>query len=196
MLYLYQSVFTVSRGFKMDRKQLVAIVYKALVRVVGELRDEYYHGSSDPNLKEIKVDGLFDGIFAHCDRGVADSHGNHIYKLELSTNEIAESRDLDNPAVVKQVLQKQTKWNGDDGAYDLLEDLVVWDKNAFDLAREDEVILISALGYSDLGEISWELQRIRGQIAKQLGYKAVRMSDEHGSSILVFPPTALVKEVY
>ena len=37
----------------------------------------------------------------------------------------------------------------------------------------------------DSGE-SWECQILRGEIARRLGFAAVEMSDEHGTSYLVF----------
>ena len=42
-----------------------------------------------------------------------------------------------------------------------------------------------------LGEASWEAQRLRGQLAKELGYRAIAMSDEHGTSYLVPTPERL-----
>lgn len=49
-------------------------------------------------------------------------------------------------------------------------------------------------GKDNLGEASWEVQIIRGKIAKKLGYKAVSTEDEHGTSYLVLPGVRL--EVY
>lgn len=38
---------------------------------------------------------------------------------------------------------------------------------------------------------SWECQILRGKIARKLGYSAVEMDDEHGTSWLVFPGTEI-----
>lgn len=40
----------------------------------------------------------------------------------------------------------------------------------------------------------WTLQTIQGQVAKKLGYKAVRTADEHGESILLVGPASIQSE--
>ena len=48
-----------------------------------------------------------------------------------------------------------------------------------------EGALLKALGASSPAEGSWEIQRLRGVLAKQMGFKAIAMPDEHGVSYLV-----------
>lgn len=45
--------------------------------------------------------------------------------------------------------------------------------------------------FEDLGEASWKAQRLRGEVAKDLGYQAVETSDEHGTSYLVLPGASI-----
>jgi len=40
---------------------------------------------------------------------------------------------------------------------------------------------------------SWDCQILRGRIAKALGFRAVTMNDEHGTSYLVFSGTKIVR---
>jgi hypothetical protein len=65
--------------------------------------------------------------------------------------------------------------------FDLWYKAVVDDKadqlDADDLAR--------IFGREDAGENLWEAQRQRGRLAKELGYDAVNVSDEHGTSVLL-----------
>ena len=35
---------------------------------------------------------------------------------------------------------------------------------------------------------SWELQRLRGHVAAYLGFDAIEMNDEHGTSYLIVNP--------
>jgi hypothetical protein len=60
----------------------------------------------------------------------------------------------------------------------------------FELVVEEEEVEdadVELLRADDLGEAGWEAHRIRGQLAKALGYAAVEMSDEHGTTWLVLP---------
>ncbi len=81
---------------------------------------------------------------------------------------------------------------------DAIKDLALNDINIFKMidpetnkpTKELQAILKS-LGTDDLGEASWELQKIRGSIARDLGFKAVTMSDEQGLSYFLTPGTKL-----
>ena len=38
------------------------------------------------------------------------------------------------------------------------------------------------------GDAEWEMQRLRGRVTAHLGFDAVEMEDEHGTSYLIFNP--------
>lgn len=64
---------------------------------------------------------------------------------------------------------------------------------AHDIEERIQKRICKMLGETDLGFAGWESQRIRGVIAKKLGYKAVSTKDEHGVSYLVLPHVTLKK---
>jgi len=174
----------------------------------------FYHGSSDPNLKEIKDDGLFGGVFAGS-TSVARSHGNHLYKIELDWNDVCENRDFTaHTDLVRQVFEKETELDKNDEDYehefDLLWEIIIRDKGCsgglhtfsevdypleseddYDAEKEADNIICHLFNEGDIGDAGWKAQKIRGILAKQLGYKAVECSDEHGISYLVLPGTKI-----
>ena len=126
-----------------------------------------YHGSNDGSLTEIldRTTGAvnFGGIFFSSERHGAQGHGRHVYSCELDTSEIATSFKLG------QHEPEEIEELGLD-------------------ASEDEI----DAAIDDSGE-SWDCQILRGRIARGLGYAAVEMSDEHGTSYLVFPGTDIAR---
>ena len=115
------------------------------------------------------------------------SHGNSLYSFEIPPAKIAKSGDFmgysDIPWEQQKASIRRTNSSVDvDGPdFDLWYKAVVDDKadqlDADDLAR--------IFGKEDAGENLWEAQRQRGRLAKELGYDAVEMSDEHGTSVLL-----------
>ena len=156
--------------------------------------DEYvtlYHGSPDV-ITEINSSGLFEGVFASSDKAAAESHMQNgvLHEIKLRESDILTQQMLDYELDYEQVKSALTaempRLSEDD--IDLAYEVVVEDKDVFDMDAED---VERIFGYEDIGEASWEAQRIRGRVAKALGYKAVEMSDEHGSSILVLPGASI-----
>lgn len=138
-----------------------------------------YHGSPDPQLTKINADGLFGGIFASCELQTAQSHGEYIYEIELDDSKIATTFELKYEsmsafAVARKIVNKSYLAK----TYDTedLADAIISDNN--DLVSD--------------ADDSWELQRLRGQLALKLGYSAVEMEDEHGTSYLCLPTCKIV----
>jgi len=132
-----------------------------------------YHCSSKKIIKEIKEDGLFWGIFANSEPQT--SHGKFITEFDILDKDIATS----------WVLNYMTD-------YELVEEAFNKISSTLENVTTKEKILNAALNDDfDLleinfdGELSWELQRVRGQIAKNLGFKAVEMNDEYCVSYLI-----------
>jgi hypothetical protein len=59
--------------------------------------------------------------------------------------------------------------------------IIAEDKNVFELENNP----FADYGYDDLGEASWEGQRLRGKLARAQGFDAVEMYDESGTSVLI-----------
>lgn len=140
-------------------------------------------------------DNWFGGIFASDSKGVALSHGDTIQEWEVEEEEILSHRDLRHellygdavdaalrPAVIAIFKRDLSA----DEAFDLAE-FVVGDKSLFgdDVFVAGNETLISMLDAWDEGTADWRLQGLAGEVARRLGYAAVEMPDEHGTSYLV-----------
>ena len=151
-----------------------------------------YHGSNTPpkTLKEINSDGVFGGIFASPSRASAESHilgdDGGIYRMTIPDDQVMTHADDLPYETALSVAQKNIR-KGSPHAEEIT-DMALYNKGAFDAdIPEDE--LMKALYASDLGEADWALQKLRGQMAKAGGFKAVSMPDEHGISYLILPGT-------
>lgn len=141
---------------------------------------------SHETINKIHGGGVFGGIFASESKEVADSHGlgpsRVTHYMDVPEDLILSQHDLDYEIdydKVAEALKSAAHWVDDDD-FDRLWELVIEEEMTDD---GDERILRS----DDLGEASWEAQRLRGIVATKLGYKAVEMNDEHGVSYLVLP---------
>lgn len=148
---------------------------------IGEAITLYHGGSS--GISEIKPQGPYGGVFASASKESALSHNSVLHEIKLNESEIMRQSDMED--VSDDDLLRAAHWvNPDD--VDALRRLVVEDGKPSDA----DVDLMRA---DDLSEASIEGQRLRGVIAKNLGYKAVEMSDEHGTSYLVLPGARITK---
>ncbi len=147
-----------------------------------------YHGGGK-DVTDIKDGGSFnrfDGLFASGSRESAASHGvGSMYYMDVPEGKILTQRMLDyeiDPDEVAAALRKSMPWLHEDD-FDAAYEAVIEDRhNGMD---QDEMMRI--FREDDFGNASWEAQRIRGKVAKALGYLAVDMDDEHGTSQLVLP---------
>lgn len=145
-----------------------------------------YHGSTE-SITEIKDQGLFGGLFAG-DKEVAQSHGDVLHVIEMDDGDVLTQSHIEYRAdydSVKSVIARATRCESEEDE-DAAWSIVVEDKCAHDF---DEETVCRIFRSTDAGEASWEAQRIRGLIAKDLGFKAVEMNDEHGITYLVLPGT-------
>ena len=151
-----------------------------------------YAGSGVPHPDVIDDGGTFGGVFGSHNYGVAQSHGDHI--AEFSSPKHLSHDDYRSLSLYDQkgyrrtnkFLQKEygiTKSEADE-----LAEYVAGDKSVLNDAPSMGIDrLQSILGESDLGDMDWALQRIKGSVAKQFGHTSVGMPDEHGESILFLP---------
>lgn len=147
-----------------------------------------YHGSPEP-IGEIRDQGLFGGLFASGNRDAALSHGPQLHEIPLRRQDVLTQQYLDYHApadAVRETIRANVRKGATDEEIDALWDAIVGDKGVHGLDLPEERIA-ELLRSSDLAEAGWEAQRLRGVLAKQLGFKAVEMADEHGMSYLVLP---------
>jgi hypothetical protein len=142
------------------------------------------HGSSDVNFTgEIKKGGLgnlFDGVFAS--RGdVSEYGGVKQVQYDIDEDKIMAmgDSDVDYDSAI-DFIKKEYPDADEDVVNDLYE-IIAEDQNVFDMSSNP----LEQFGFDDLGEASWEGQRLRGKLAKDQGFDAVEMSDEFGASILI-----------
>lgn len=150
---------------------------------------ELYHGG---NISKVEDKGLFRGAFASAREESAVSHGN-LHMVELSEDQILTDYSLNyelDHDQVKAAFEAVCAEERVDAESDLIWDSVIEDASLFDM-DEDEVLEafeMALIGEDEsIGMASWISQRMRGQVARKLGYLAVEMDDEHGTSYLVLP---------
>jgi hypothetical protein len=153
-----------------------------------------YHGSPEENLSQVQDKGLFGGVFGHASKDVALSHGDHIYHSDIPESKILTNYDLNynlpDKKVSKALINNLPHLARNKDLREKAREAIVEDKGVFHLDEDD---LQKIFGTSDPGEASWEAQKVRGAIAKDLGYQAVQMEDEHGTSHLILPGAKLHK---
>lgn len=126
-----------------------------------------YHGSNE-KITFINDEGMFEGLFSSSCVRAAWSHGDRLY--EITSPMRLEDFDLN------YILE---------GAWDAALEICGGDE-----ARAEAIMSPNCLAPEDAddpGEEGWELQRLRGALAKKLGYTSVEMRDEHGTTWLCLP---------
>ncbi|NPE57710.1 hypothetical protein HLB27_03415 [Dickeya dadantii] len=146
-----------------------------------------FHGSYSNVAPVIKVgafamsgDNVFDGIFACADADVAESHGDYVHAYNVEN--VAESSDLNGRIEeVVSFLRSEIKADIDDETLEALAYAIADDECDDEYAEYLDP-------RSCAGDASWEMQRLRGRVAAHLGFDAVEMRDEHGTSYLIVNP--------
>ncbi len=162
---------------------------------------DIWHNSPNSELtgiSESNTGDTFSGLFGN--EGGSDYGGRYSFKFDIPQDEILSHSDFTNTLPyekTKAAVEKVAKENGlsvDSDLIDELWDYIAEDKSVFDELRDydsgtfDEDKLYALTGEYDLGEGSWKLQKMRGQVARELGYSAVEMNDEYGVSTLIVNP--------
>ncbi|MDR4895252.1 hypothetical protein RF656_00610 [Yersinia kristensenii] len=144
-----------------------------------------FHGSYSNTAPVIKIgqfamsgDNVFDGLFAAADAEIAESHGDFIHAYEVDS--VATNSDLN--ASIEEVISFLSSEIEADA--DEIESLA----NAIADDECDDAFEHLLAPRSCSGNASWEMQRLRGRVAAQLGFDAVEMDDEHGTSYLIVNP--------
>ncbi len=160
-----------------------------------------YHGSNEENLRVVSDSGLFAGVFCG-GQEVAESHGSAIYQAsvenvffhgqekKLSAKKLTVARKA-----VRDELSVKAKMSRADFAAlvsaALADDETLLPEN-FNAANAFGGWWWDA-GIYENHQAGWGIQRLRGKIAAALGYDAVEMNDEHGTTYLVLPGAKLEK---
>jgi hypothetical protein len=162
-----------------------------------------FHAGSDPVkggfFKEVPSGGVFDGFFALPDRYGAYGTGAKYY-ADIPAGKALTNYDLNYNIPYDSVAKALEGVSGikrTNKRFDALWSAVVEDKSqdVINSARHEDVMDMFKLSLSDdIGAASWEAQRLRGKLAKKLGYDAVEMADENGTSYLITSGTKLNRD--
>jgi len=154
---------------------------------------ELFHASPE-KISEITDEGLFGGVFASASDEVALSHADNLHKIVLDESDICTQSflnyDVDYQTVKSIILEECSEMSDDE--LDEIYNIIVEDKSVHDVEL-DEARILSILKAEDLAHASWKGQKIRGVIAKKLGFKAIEMDDEHGLTYLVLDGVAITQ---
>ena len=149
-----------------------------------------FHGTNDPQaVRQVNPNrGTFNGLFVG-GKEQAQAHGKSLYRMTIPDDKVLTQRALDYDLPTERIqaaLQKSAHYVDADDMEAVFKAVV--DDASHKIDGDDLMRIFRA---DSLGEASWEAQRLRGQLAKELGYRAIAMSDEHGTSYLVPTPERL-----
>ena len=156
-----------------------------------------YHGGAEIRGNKVEKNEMFNGMFFSGSYGAAASHGSFngedpkIIKVEIDEDDVMDlwlSRD----DIYDWAVKKYGEEKGD-----FIGDLITEEEDVFNL-DEDELNDLHEIIYDyrieegkeyllDAAELSFEVQRLQSVASEELGYKAVAVTDEHGTSYIVNP---------
>lgn len=159
--------------------------------------ERLYHAGNDPVeggvFNTVPSGGVFDGFFS-----LKSGYGNYgtgaKYYADIPKDKILSDYDLNYNLPydkVKKELNLIYKKKLKDEEFDDLWTAVVEDAPH----KVDSDNLLKLMGTDDIGDASWEAQKLRGQLAKKLGYNAIEMNDENGISYLITSGTKLLRDI-
>lgn len=148
---------------------------------------------------ELRTTGVFDGLFALRSPGLSE-RGSDVTAFRIPNDKMLYQRDLDYELDYEDVAEAlidvfPRKIEQGDDSFDEAWKAIVEDRSDFESlgleydgsVREDSFMDILGYKADDAGEASWFAQKLRGRLAAKLGYQAVQMDDENGSSWYIAP---------
>jgi hypothetical protein len=131
----------------------------------------------------IESGGVFDGLFGSA--GDTSQGGTNSGSIETTfyprKGRVADVGEIDLDYNKSIATLKKEFPDADAEKIDLLYEITAEDRNVFAMDENP----LDEYGFDDLGEASWEAQRIRGKIAADQDFDAIAMNDEHGISYLI-----------
>ena len=137
------------------------------------------HGSWESDPFTIGNGGRFGGVFGQKNY-VEPAYDRNNYYVDIPEAKILTQQDINYHIPAEKQIRAVEDVSGikrTNPDFEKVFDAIAGDKNQQGL--ED------IFGMDNWGDASWHAQRLRGQFAKKLGYDAVHMDDETGTSILV-----------
>ena len=152
--------------------------------------------SPEYSVEENYRNDIYGGVFGSSNINAARSHGSGtVHFTDIPENKILTHYDLNYEIPYEQtknaLLKARPDLKNNQELFDELYDVVVGDAGQ-DLSKFDKDKILDLLRKSG-SEAENEAQKLRGKVAKNLGYKAVEMTDEHGSGTYLVVPGARFK---
>lgn len=158
-------------------------------QTINKDADIFFHGAVDPVEGDVIKEGYFHGMFYSSSRNSALGHGDRIYISEVNEDDIISAKSLAYEDGVYAIFEKKY---GDDA--ELLYDLTTESRNIWDLNEEEKQKVYELLGCTDEADADFMIQKEAALVADELGYKAVAVEDEHGTSYIILPGNKVYEE--
>lgn len=151
-------------------------------QTINKDADIFFHGAVDPVEGDVIKEGYFHGMFYSGSRNSALGHGDRIYISEVNEDDIISAKSLAYEDGVYEIFEKKY---GDDA--ELIYDLTTESRNIWNLNEEEKQKVYELLGCTDEADADFMIQKEAAIVADELGYKAVAVEDEHGTSYIILP---------
>lgn len=158
-------------------------------QTINKDADIFFHGAVDPVEGDVIKEGYFHGMFYSSSRNSALGHGDRIYISEVNEDDIISAKSLAYEDGVYEIFQKKY---GDDA--ELIYDLTTESRNIWNLNEEEKQKVYELLGCTDEADADFMIQKEAALVADELGYKAVAVEDEHGTSYIILPENKVYEE--
>lgn len=163
--------------------------YKIYHQTINKDADIFFHGAVDPVEGDVIKEGYFHGMFYSSSRNSALGHGDRIYISEVNEDDIISAKSLAYEDGVYEIFQKKY---GDDA--ELIYDLTTESRNIWNLNEDEKQKVYKLLGCTDEADADFAIQKEAALVADELGYKAVAVEDEHGTSYIILPGNKVYEE--
>lgn len=158
-------------------------------QTINKDADIFFHGAVDPVEGDVIKEGYFHGMFYSGSRNSALGHGDRIYISEVNEDDIISAKSLAYEDGVYEIFEKKY---GDDA--ELIYDLTTESRNIWNLNEEEKQKVYEQLGCTDEADADFMIQKEAALVADELGYKAVAVEDEHGTSYIILPGNKVYEE--
>lgn len=158
-------------------------------QTINKDADIFFHGAVDPVEGDVIKEEYFHGMFYSSSRNSALGHGDRIYISEVNEDDIISAKSLAYEDGVYEIFQKKY---GDDA--ELIYDLTTESRNIWNLNEEEKQKVYELLGCTDEADADFMIQKEAALVADELGYKAVAVEDEHGTSYIILPGNKVYEE--
>lgn len=163
--------------------------YKIYHQTINKDADIFFHGAVDPVEGDVIKEGYFHGMFYSSSRNSALGHGDRIYISEVNEDDIISAKSLAYEDGVYEIFEKKY---GDDA--ELIYDLTTESRNVWNLNEDEKQKVYRLLGCTDEADADFTIQKEAALVADELGYKAVAVEDEHGTSYIILPGNKVYEE--